>query len=255
MPGANADAADAIDVSVCVPVLRAHRPPNLGSLAGELRDAVGALRVELVVVLNGISRAAAGVPDAGCSVIEHARNRGVPIAWNAAAAAARGRTLAFVNDDVRLGPGSLEILHRALADPRAGVVGPVGTRWDIAPPRHREYVDTSDLPAAGTRACEVVSGFLFATRADTWRMAGGFDEAYSPCGFEEVDFCTAVRLDLGMNCYAVAGVAHEHEFGVSARRSWRRVRWDGRSERLGSIAARNRAHFAAKWTEKAGAAT
>ena len=43
---------------------------------------------------------------------------------------------------------------------------------------------------------------------------GGFDEYYAPFSWEEVDFCTAVRSH-GMRCYAVAGVSHEHEFGVS----------------------------------------
>lgn len=254
MPGPNGEACDAVDLSVCVPVLRAHRPPNLASLASQLPAAAGMLRTELVVVLNGVSRRAAGAPS-GSAIVEYERNRGVPVAWNAAAAAAQGRVLAFVNDDVSLGVGSLALLHDALADPRAGVVGPVGTRWDIVEARHCAYVDTSDLRDGEKRACEVVSGFLFATRAHTLREVGGFDAAYSPCGFEEVDYCTAVRLDLGLECYAIAGVAHEHEFGVSARRSWRRVSWDGRSECLGSIAARNREHFRAKWTEKASLGT
>lgn len=248
------DAAYGVDLSVCVPVLRAHAPPNLASLAKELPAAAGELRTELIVVLNGVSRRAAGVPS-GSTVIEHVRNRGVPVAWNVAAAAARGRTLAFVNDDVALGVRSLALLHDALADPQAGAVGPVGTHWDLVEPCHRAYVDSSGLVEGEKRPCEVVSGFLFATRADTWREAGGFDEAYSPCGFEEVDFCTTVRLELGLECYAVAEVKHEHEFGVSARRSWRRIGWDGRTERLGSIAARNRAHFQAKWAEKASRAT
>lgn len=254
MPGPNADAAIAADISVCVPVLRSHRPPNLASIARQLPAAAAGLLTELVVVLNGISRRASGAPD-DCVVIEHARNRGVPIAWNAAARASSGRVLAFVNDDVRLGDRSLAMLHDALGDPRAGVVGPVGTRWDVAEAHHLAYVDMAKLEDGDRRECEVVSGFLFATRADTWRKSGGFDEAYSPCGFEEIDYCTAVRLDLGLACYAVAGVAHEHQFGVSARPAWRRVSWDGRSERLGSISARNRAHFRSKWTVKARGST
>ena len=175
----------------------------------------------------------------------------MPIAWNAAARASSGRVLAFVNDDVKLGDRSLAMLHDALADPRTGVVGPVGTRWDVEEAQHLAYVDTAKLSNGERRECEVVSGFFFATRADTWRKSGGFDEAYSPCGYEEVDYCTTVRLDLGLECFAVAGVAHEHEFGVSARRAWRRVSWDGQSERLGNISARNRAHFRSKWSGKA----
>ena len=102
------------------------------------------------------------------------------------------------------------------------------------------------------RECEVVSGFLFATRRDTFDAAGGFDEAYAPFSYEEVDFCTAVRLDLGLRCYAVADVEHTHEFGVSAAwRPWRRVRFDGRSESVWSIDRRNRRRFLSKWADRA----
>jgi GT2 family glycosyltransferase len=251
MPGSSEkDTGDGIDLSVCVPVLRAHRAPNLASLAEQLPAAAGGLRTELVVVLNGIGADAAGVPP-GATVVAFDHNRGVPVAWNAAARAARGRVLAFVNDDVALGPRSLTALYDALADERSGVVGPVGTHWDLVAARHVSWLQTDGLPAGAKLACEVISGFMFATRAETWLRAGGFDEAYSPCGFEEVDYCTTARLELGLECHAVAGVEHEHEFGVSAKRSWRRVRWDGRAESLGSIAARNRAHFQAKWAEKA----
>jgi GT2 family glycosyltransferase len=82
---------------------------------------------------------------------------------------------------------------------------------------------------------------------------GGFDEAYAPCSFEEVDYCTAVRLQLGLQCYAVAGVDVDHEWGISRRAMpWKRVRFDGRAETLRSIHRRNRSHFLDKWSELAG---
>jgi GT2 family glycosyltransferase len=240
------------EVSVCVAVYRRHDPPNLATLAAGLPAALDGLSGELVVTLNGISPDEAGVP-AGVRTVSLPVNRGVAPGWNAAAAQARGATLVFANDDVELGAGSLRALHDALtthAD--AGVVGPVGTHWDIAQGRHLEWLDLDGLAPGEVRECEVVSGFLFATRRETFDAANGFDEAYAPFSYEEVDFCTTVRLDLGLRCYAVAGVPQSHEFEVTrAWRPWRRIRFDGRSESMRSIDRRNRRHFLEKWAARA----
>jgi GT2 family glycosyltransferase len=233
-------------VSICVPVWKRHRPPDLATLQASLRDALAGLDGELIVVLNGISRSQAPLrPET--VVIEFGMNRGVPVAWNRAAAAASAEVLCFANDDVVLGASALRLLWESARREDAGVVGPVGTRWDIMKGEHRAYVPMEARCPGEVESCEVVSGFLFATRSDVFRAVGGFDEAYSPCGFEEVDYCTAVRLKLGLGCFAVAGVPYRHEFGISARRQWRRVRFDGRTESLGSIARRNREHFLSKW--------
>ncbi len=203
------------------------------------------------MALNGVSPAAAGVPD-GARTIAFDVNRGVPVAWNAAARRARAPVLCIVNDDVVLGRDALALLQGALAgETAAGVVGPVGTRWDIPSARHRSYLELDGHPRGSLHECEVVSGFLLATRRQLFEDLGGFDEAFTPCGFEEVDYCTAVRLRGGLSCCAVAGVEFSHEFAISAARSWRRVRFDHRSESIASIAARNRRHFLEKWSAAA----
>jgi len=241
-----------MDVSVCVAVYRTHPPPNVATLARELEAALDGLSGELVVTLNGVRAEELDLP-AAARTVPFAVNRGVAPGWNAAARMAQGTTLCFANDDVALEPGALRLLHEALqrhAD--AGVVGPVGTRWDVARGRHLEWLDLDGLAAGEVRECEVVSGFLFATRRETYDAAGGFDEAYAPFSYEEVDFCTAVRLDLGLRCFAVAGVGHAHEFGVTrAWRPWRRIRYDGRSESVRSIDRRNRRRFLDKWAARA----
>lgn len=238
------------DISVCVPVYRAHAAPNLASLAAALPAAVGDRSGELVVALNGIDARTAGVP-ATARTVDLGCNRGVAPGWNAAARAAAGDVLVFANDDVVPGPGALARLHEALTThPQAGVVGPVGTRWDIPAGAHAEWLDTHALPAGALAECEVISGFLFACRAATHRDVGGFDEFYAPASWEEVDFCTAVRA-LGLRNYAVAGVDAPHEFGISARQPiWRRIRHNGRSELLWSIHRRNRKHFLQKWADR-----
>lgn len=235
------------DVSVCVPVYRRHDPPNLATLAESLPAALDGLEGELVVALNGIDAAPAGVPGSARTVALPS-NRGVAPGWNAAAGAATGDVVCFANDDVELGAGALALLVEALRrNDDAGVVGPVGTRWDIAGARHLDWIDTSGEPAGALAPCEVVSGFLFACRRATYDAVGGFDERYAPFSWEEVDFCTAVRAR-GLRCYAVAGVEQRHEFGVSRRQPpWRRAHWDGRSESIWSIHRRNRRHFQSKW--------
>jgi O-antigen biosynthesis protein len=234
-------------LSVCVATYKKHGPPNLRTLAEDLDAALDGLSGELIVFLNGVSADRVGVPP--WAVVRGSPiNLGVSPAWNVAAQTARSDSFVFVNDDVRLGPGSLRELWAVLhADESAGVVGPVGTRWDILEPRHVSHLDDSTLPPGTTQECEVVSGFLFATPRSVFEAVGGFDEAYAPCGFEEVDFCTSVRLTLGLRCLAVAGIAYDHHFRISTSRPWRRVRFNGRSESIGRIADRNRRHFRAKW--------
>lgn len=234
-------------ISVCVAAYRAHGPPNVASLGATLPAALGGEDGELIVALNGIGTAEAGVP-AGAKAVDLGVNRGVGPGWNAAATAAAGDVLAFVNDDVELGPRSLAVLAAALrAHPQSGVVGPVGADWDLGRGQHKADVDASGLEPGGLRPCDAVSGFLFAVRRETYAAAGGFDEAYAPASFEEIDFCCAVR-ELGLGCHVVGGVEAAHEWGVSAKqRPWRRIAWDGRRELLWSIHRRNRRRFVSKW--------
>jgi O-antigen biosynthesis protein len=243
------------DVSVCVPVYRAHPRPNVVSLGAGLREALGDVDGELVVALNGISAVDAGI-DRDTRVVNLEVNRGVAPGWNAAARAASGRVLVFANDDVVLGPRSLALLHDVLARrPEAGVVGPLGAHWDVREARHLSWVDMSGRGAGEIESCEVLSGFLFATSREVFDQVGGFDEYYAPCSFEEVDFCTAVRRVLDLSCYAVGGVGVEHEWGISRRSPpWRRIRFDGHSETLRSVHRRNRKHYLAKWSGQAVAA-
>lgn len=239
-----------LPLSVCVAVYRRHDAPNLTTLAAQLPAALDGLGGELCVALNGISRAGAGAP-ADARIADLGVNRGVAPGWNAAAGVASGDVLVFANDDVELGPRALALLHAAaLSDPAVGVVGPVGTRWDIPAGEHREWVDTHGRDAGALVECEVVSGFLFACRAEVWDALGGFDEFYAPASWEEVDFCTAARAQ-GLRNYAVAGVEAPHEWGVSKRQMpWARVRYDGRSETWRSVHRRNRRHFLAKWADR-----
>jgi GT2 family glycosyltransferase len=236
-----------IEVSVCVPVYRAHPEPNLATLAATMEGALDGLSGELIVALNGISAHAAGVPP-WAGAVDLGVNRGVSPGWNAAAAAARGGVLVFANDDLALGHRSLALLREALmARPDAGVVAPAGAHWDLSAPKHLGLIDLSGHSEGEVHECDVVGGFLFAMRREVFDAAGGFDEVYAPCSMEEVDFCTTVRMRLGLRCYAVAGVETDHEYGISVATPWKRIRHNGRSELLRSVHVRNVRHFRRKW--------
>lgn len=243
--------SEEIAISVCVPVYRAHGEPNLTTLAATMERALDGLPGELVVALNGISAAEARTP-ASARTIDLGMNRGVSPGWNAAATAARGEVLVFANDDVLLGGRALALMHDVLQARRdAGVVGPDGTMWDLKAPKHLERLDLSGRAVGEVEPCDVVSGYLFATRREVWSAVGGFDEAYAPCSYEEVDFCTDVRRRLGLACYAIAGVEVEHEYGISVSSPWKRIRHNGRSELLRSIHVRNERYFRRKWQDVA----
>jgi len=239
----------ALDVSVCVPVYRAHPRPNLASLADTMESALDGLRGELVVALNGVTIEESRAPE-WAQTVDLGVNRGVSPGWNAAAEVASGNVLVFANDDVLLGARSLRVMHDVLlAREEAGIVGVVGTRWDLRAPKHLEYLDLSGTATGSVHACDVVAGFLFAMRRNVWQALGGFDEAYAPCSLEDVDACTAVRKQLGLECYAITGVEYEHEFGISVTSPWKRIRHNGRSELLRSVHMRNLRHFRRKWRE------
>src|SRR5262249_30085372 len=117
-----------------------------------------------------------------------------------AARAAGGEVLVFCNDDVELGTGSLarlaEVLHRR---PDAGVVGPVGSRWDLARGKHLTWLRPDSTAADGVAECDVVSGFLFACRRGIGGGVGAYAGFYAPGGGGGVAFGPAVRA-AGRGC-------------------------------------------------------
>jgi GT2 family glycosyltransferase len=206
-----------------------------------------------VVALNGVNAKQASVPREAV-LVDLGVNRGVAPGWNAAAQAARGEVLVFANDDVVLGDSSLAILARALVEhPQVGVVGPGGNHWDISgAPRQIDAVDLSGRAVGEMLSCDAPSGFLMATRREVWEAVGGFDENYAPCICEDIDFCWAIRTQLGLGCFAVAGVEHEHTPQVSTARPWQRISHNGRREMLWRIHRRNVRRFHEKWAEASG---
>ncbi len=107
-------AADA-RVSVVIPALAEEE-----AIAGAVRNAFAAGADEVVVADGGsLDATVVRARSAGAAVVTAPRGRGVQL--NAGAAAASGDVLCFLHADVRLAPGAVDAIRRALDDP--AVVG------------------------------------------------------------------------------------------------------------------------------------
>lgn len=247
--------ADRVDssplVSIVVPAWREADPLPLATLLSSV--AVQTHRpVEVVAVCNGQgARLLATVRQSPVvtRIAELSQNAGVARAWNIGAHLATGAVLVFVNEDVRLGATAIETILGVLReDDSIGLVGPRGSVWEVSSARaaHIEYVGPGHAVD-----CDCVSGFLFATPRSVWAGAGGFDDAYTPCSFEELDYAYRVRR-LGKRTVVSSDIDCEHEWGVSASPGSTPIEFLGRTEDIASINLRNHAHFLARWAPREG---
>lgn len=71
-----------------------------------------------------------------------------------------------------------------------------------------------DLSLDQPNHVEQPAGALLLFRREAWQQAGGFDEAFAPLWFEDVDFCRRIH-DLGWRLEYVPEVVARHEGGHS----------------------------------------
>jgi GT2 family glycosyltransferase len=83
-------------------------------------------------------------------------------------------------------------------------------------------------------------------REQAFRDVGGFDPAYSPAGFEEIDMSFALR-DKGWKCLVVPNldIKHHHYHGGSSYRGT--VSYLGKVIDTKELHVRNKAYFSKKW--------
>lgn len=151
-------------ISIVTPTVR--RP---GPLADAVRSALAqdlaGLSVELIIVDNdpaGSARAQVEALGEGAAILVryvHAAEPGVANARNAGVAAARGRFIAFLDDDEIAPPGWLKALLevQALFDADA-VFGPVRTRLPDGELRHRDYFAAFFARFGPEEACTILTG-------------------------------------------------------------------------------------------------
>lgn len=239
-------------LSIIIPVLHLQRPANAKRFfmpRYTIRDVLHDLQMnvrmscEVIVVCNGRE------PELIELVRTHERvdkyclnsaNVGVARSWNMGAQMAEGRALCFLNDDVSVKAGAFERLYETLfSSSDIGQVGPTGARWKGA--EHDRFVGEEQVEDA-----DAIAGYCFLLREDVYRSSGGFDVAYSPAGFEEIDMSFAIRK-AGFRCVVVPNVPihHYHHHGVSAYRS--EIHYLARTIDTVTLHERNKTYFKVKW--------
>lgn len=218
---------DSPELSVVTPLYNClhHTKAMLESLASSLPRG---LSHEVILVDDGSSDgtrewiAGLGAP---YRVLLNERNLGFGGATNRGAAAARGRTLVLLNNDLFLPRGWLQPMQRVLGalGPRAGLVGNV--QLDAASrqvdhagifinlkgkPEHlREDPGLCRSLLFPIRPVAAVTGACVLVRRQTWQLLGGFDEAYVN-GCEDVDLCLRARAAGLVNAVALRSRVLHH---------------------------------------------
>lgn len=173
------------------------------------------------------------------------RNVGVSRAWNIGIDMAVTPVVFIVNADVHLKAETVGALEASLMTlERAACVGPQGSFVDFTLTRDYCYFDKGSF--VEPIAVDAVSGFLFAIKRELFTENRiRFEDAYSPCYFEEWDLGLQIRR-AGLKSYIVPAAAYEHEWSGTIR-ALRRIEYYERADAAADILKRNRIYFLAKW--------
>ena len=212
--------------------------------------------VELIFIDNGSTD---GTPQFladqdDVELIRNETNLGAPRARNQGLTRARGERIVFMDNDVMVTPGWLgRMLFHSEVDGRSGCVGCLSDRAG-----HDQQIE---LPAAGDpgsvrvfadglaadsrrqfRYQTLLTSFLLMVRREVIEAIGGFDETFSPWGFEDDDFTLRAHL-AGFRNRVALDVFVRHEPYAGSRKALKHA----------ELLQRNWGRFAAKWGLPAGA--
>lgn len=160
----------------------------------------------------------------GVHVVAPTRNLGFGGGCELGVLGARGDVLVFANPDVVCPPGWLDPLVETVSDPDIAIVAPVLLDADggVQEAGQQLFDDGStapltDLPdGSGPIDVDYASAACWVMRRDTHERLGGFDPAYHPAYFEDVDLALRARsLGTRVVVDARAAITHLHGQGTS----------------------------------------
>lgn len=200
---------------------------------------------QLVFVDNGSTDGSADFlaeqPDV--ELIRNSENLGAPRARNQGIARCRGEAVVFMDNDVMVTPGWLgRMLYHLTVDGKSGCVSCLADRaahdQEIELPGPTDPASVAafaeQLAIDKARQCRpagLLSSFVLMVRREVLDLLGGFDERFSPWGFEDDDYSlraslagyrNRIALDVFVRHEAYAGRAKAEAHTELLRRNWRR---------------------------------
>ncbi len=150
---------------------------------------------------------------------------GIPKARNLGAKHGKGRFVVFLDSHCRVSSNWLDILAHALRPKDVAVAGPTFTHLDRSDPKgcgmtwlNHKLEKTWFLPRDTRRPYEapLTPGGCQAFRMDTFNAIGGFDEGFTPFGFQDVEICLRAWL-LGYRVVVNPSAVIAHFFRTEQR--------------------------------------
>lgn len=194
---------------------------NAGEHIGACLDAARG-RADEIIVVDNASRdsTCAEAEQRGVTVLNNQVNAGFAAAANRGISAARAKLIVLLNPDARLCT-SLDGFRKSLANPQTAACGGlllddsgtpqagfavrrfptlagmvfealgVNRLWPRNPVNWKYRCLDLDLKAP--QFVDQPAGALLCFRRSVWSELGGFDEAFRPLWFEDVDFCRRIK--------------------------------------------------------------
>jgi GT2 family glycosyltransferase len=195
---------------------------------------------------DGSAEFLAAQPDV--QLLRNESNLGAPHARNQALPFARGEYVVFLDNDAMVTPDWLaRLLYHAEVDPRSGCIAPTSDRAAHGQQLAMSCADdpvsiaqfarriSADLERQHFRAA-VLSSFCLLVPRRVLDAIGGFDERFSPWGYEDDDFTLRATLaGFSNRCARDVFVRHEAYAGRN------------KSERHAELLTENWRRFAHKW--------
>lgn len=210
MPAAVMNPAIKPEISVLIPAY--NGASWIAETLNRLAPAAGGAPFEAVVVDNASGDETVSIAQkiAGVQVLRNETNLGFSRAVNRAAAAARGKVLVVINQDLHLQPNSLKIMALFLASNNAVAGGALsypdgaeqpscgpfptlaGTVGRLMLPRRMRKYRLTRPDTNEPQPVDWVTGAFVGFRRELFDAVGGFDEDYFMY-YEDVDFCLRAR--------------------------------------------------------------